>query len=84
MVRLGPDEAGTGGEVVSGRLALDGNRLVPTDGELVRGRIRALYNGSAVLSAVLDDDGEWAAEPELTTIGVLEADEDAIAEAVRA
>ena len=80
MVRLGPGEAEITGEVPTGRLALDGNRLVPTDGELVRGRIRALYNGSAVLSAVLDDDGEWAAEPELTTIGVLEADEDAIAE----
>jgi len=80
MVRLGPGEAAITGEVPTGRLALDGNRLVPTDGELVRGRIRALYNGSAVLSAVLDDDGEWAAEPELTTIGVLEADEDAIAE----
>jgi len=81
MVRLGPDEAGTGGEVVSGRLALDGNRLVAMDGELVKGRIRALYNGSAVLSAVLNSDGEWAAEPELSTIGVLESGEEAVAEA---
>ena len=80
MVRLGPDDAGISGEVQSGRLALDGNRLVAIDGELVRGRIRALYNGSAVLSAVLDDDGEWAADPELTTIGVLEAGEEAIAD----
>ena len=80
MVRLGPDDAGISGEVQSGRLALDGNRLVAIDGELVRGRIRALYNGLAVLSAVLDDDGEWAADPELTTIGVLEAGEEAIAD----
>ncbi len=81
MVRLGPDEPGIIGEVASGRLALDGNRLVAMDGELVRGRIRALYNGSAVLSVVLDGEGEWAAEPELTTIGVLETGEEAIAEA---
>jgi len=81
LVRLGPNEAGIRGEVESGRLALDGNRLVAMDGELVRGRTRALYNGSVVLSAVLDGDGEWAAEPELSTIGVLETGEENIAEA---
>ena len=50
------------------------------NGALIKGRIRALYNGSAVLSAVLDGDGNWVAEPELSTIGVLEDNENAIAE----
>ncbi|MBC8339471.1 MAG: ribonuclease J [Rhodospirillales bacterium] len=80
MVRLGPGEAKVTGDVPSGRLALDGNRLVPMNGALIKGRIRALYNGSAVLSAVLDGDGNWVAEPELSTIGVLEDNENAIAE----
>ncbi|MBT3306831.1 MAG: ribonuclease J [Alphaproteobacteria bacterium] len=80
MVRLAPIEAGITEEVPYGRLALDGNRLVPIDGELVRGRIRALFNGSAVLSVVLYEDGGWAAEPELSTIGVLDGGEEAISE----
>ncbi len=50
-------------------------------GELVRSRNRALYNGFAVITLVLDENGEATARPELSTAGLLEAGEEDIAEA---
>ena len=75
MVRLGPGEPGIAGDVPTGRLVLDGNRLVPLDGELVRGRTRALYNGSAVVTVVLDGGGDLAAPPQISSTGVLDLDD---------
>jgi ribonuclease J len=42
------------------------------DGALVRGRTRALYNGSAVVTVVLDGDGGLVTEAQLSTIGIME------------
>ena len=81
MIRLAPGRPGISGEVPAGRLALDGNRLVPMSGELIRGRNRALYNGLAVITLALDENGEAAARPEFSTAGLLEAGEEDIAEA---
>ncbi len=77
MMRIGPGEPCIVDHVHSGRLALEGNRVVPLHGELIRGRKRALWNGTAVISIVIDKMGNLAAEPVLTTVGVFEVgDED--------
>lgn len=76
MVRLAPGPAEIVDTVPSGRLALEGNRPVPLSGELVRGRTRSLHNGAAVLTVVLDDIGNIMADPKLTTIGLVETDDD--------
>jgi len=73
VVRLAPDPAGVIESVPAGRLALEGNRVVSLEGELVRSRLRALYNGSAVVTIALDRDGRLAGVPQLTAIGLLEA-----------
>ena len=75
VVRLDSAAAGVVDEVPVGRLALDGNRVVSMDGDLVRGRTRALYNGSAVVTVVLDGDGRLVPEAQLSTIGIMEADD---------
>lgn len=80
IIRLAPGEPGIFGEVPTGRLALEGNRQVPLDGDLIRSRNRALYNGSALMSVVIDEDGALRAQPELSTTGLLEAGEDDFAE----
>lgn len=72
MMRIGPGEPGIVDHVPSGRLALEGNRVVPLDGELIRGRKRALWNGTAVVTVVIDGKGKLVSEPILTTTGVLE------------
>ncbi len=87
VVRLDSAAAGVVDEVPAGRLALDGNRVVSMDGALVRGRNRALYNGSAVVTVVLSGDGRLATEAQLSTIGLMEAEdsetEDCVLAAVR-
>lgn len=75
MVRIAPGPAAVVEQVPSGRLALEGGRVVPMDGELVRGRVRALMNGSVTLTMVLDKVGNFIGDPQLTTIGLLEPDE---------
>ncbi len=75
MVRLGPGNPEIVDYAPVGRLVADGNRLVPLDGELIRSRNRAIYNGSAVVTVALGGNGGLAAEPEISTIGLIEEGE---------
>lgn len=79
LIRLAPGQAEVTARVPVGRLAVDGNRLVPLDGALVRDRNRAIYNGSAVVTVALDARGRVKGEIQISTLGVMEAgDEDAL------
>jgi len=71
VVCLSPGTAGIIYHVPVGRLYVDGNRLVPADGEVVRERLRAIRGGAAVITVVLNGGG-LATEPEITTIGLLD------------
>ena len=75
LIRLGPGESGIVDSVPSGRLMLEGNRVVPIDGSLMRSRQRALYNGVVTVSITLDSNGKFLADPLISTVGLLE-DED--------
>lgn len=75
MIRIAPGPACVIEQVPSGRLALEGSRVVPLDGELVRGRARALWNGSATITIVVDKVGNVKGDPILTTSGLLEPDD---------
>ncbi len=72
VVRLAPG----GGEIVdhvpSGRLALDGNALVPLEGEAMRVRRRMSYNGSATATVVVDGAGQPVAPVQVSTQGIVE------------
>lgn len=88
LIRLAPGPAGIVEHVTAGRLALDGNRLVPLDGPVLRGRQRMAYNGAATVTLVIGRDGLFQGDPIISTQGVLddevEADKLAIlTEAVR-
>jgi ribonuclease J len=78
VVQLAPGPAVINGTVTAGRLSLEGNRLVPLDGTLVRTRNKAIYNGAAVVTVVVNGSGGLASQPHLSTVGLLE-DEDEIA-----
>ena len=82
MVHLAPGESGILAHVPSGRMMLEGNRVVPLDGELMRSRQRTLYNGAAHVTVVLNGNGKVLSEPKLTTLGLLEEDEQEIRETV--
>ncbi len=83
MVRLAPGPAEIIATVPSGRLGLDGKRPVPLNGELVRGRMRAIYNGVAVLTVVLGARRSDPIELQMSTFGLLDEDDESIAEMVR-
>ncbi len=70
VVRLAPGPAAIVGEVAAGRLALDGDNLVATDGELIRQRRRVMYNGSAAVTLVLDAAGREVAPPSVAVFGL--------------
>jgi len=65
-----------------GRLASDGNRLVPIQSEVVKSRIRAMWHGFAVLTVILDRD-EVDEEMPISTAGLLEDEDDPILDTVR-
>lgn len=78
VIRIGPGEAKVIDHVYSGRLILDGSRLVPTDSEIFKSRTRAMWHGTATISVVVDEDGELLADPQLSTTGLFEGPSDPI------
>jgi ribonuclease J len=77
MLRIHPRPAMIIDEVPTGRLAVDGKRLIPVDGEVLRARRRMGYGGVAVATVVLDRKGRLHEEPQLSVPGLVDgADED--------
>ncbi len=82
MLRLAPGPAEVVDVVPTGRLGVDGvgaegPRLVRLDGEILRARRRMVFNGSAVVTVVLDRAGRLVGEPQLTALGLLDAEHEA-------
>jgi ribonuclease J len=81
-LRLGPGAPGIIDHVQAGRLVVDGNRIIPTESEIVRGRIRAMWNGFAVVTVAMNG-AELAGEPQISTSGLFEDDDDPALDAVK-
>ncbi len=60
------------GEVKSGVLALEGTRIVAMDHEAILTRKRMMFNGSVVVTVVVDDRGDLMADPKVTALGLLD------------
>jgi ribonuclease J len=60
------------GEVKSGILAIEGIRIVAVDHEAILTRKRMIWNGSAIVTAVVDRDGDLVADPKITALGLLD------------
>ena len=88
MLKLAPGEPEIVNVVQTGRLAIDGTRLVSADSVLLKDRNKMVFNGSAVVTVVFDRTGKMLGEPQVTAIGLLdpehEAEEhEAVVEAVK-
>lgn len=88
VVRLAPGGAVVVGSAPIGRLALDGHRIVPLDSALLRSRKKSMFNGTALLTLVVDDKGRLVGDPQLSAPGIVdpehETDGPALLQAVRA
>ena len=74
LMRLAPGPAEIVGQVWTGRLVLDGTRLLPSDSPLLRDRSRLRYNGAALVTLVVDGKGRPQGDPRITLEGVLDPD----------
>lgn len=71
------------GEVKTGVLAIEGGRIVPMDHEAILTRKRIMFNGSAVVTVVVDERGDLVAEPKITALGLLDENSELDAEYIR-
>ncbi|MCA0247797.1 MAG: ribonuclease J [Proteobacteria bacterium] len=74
LVRLAPGPAEIVDHVPSGRLARDGDGLVPLDGESLRERRKLLWNGAAAATLVIDRQGRAVAPPKVSLRGIDDAE----------
>ncbi|MEE2997697.1 MAG: ribonuclease J [Pseudomonadota bacterium] len=74
MITLSNAGADVVDHVTTGRLAVDGRRLVPINGTVIRERNRIRYSGAAVATVVMDGKGNLMGYPQLTVQGVLDED----------
>jgi len=58
-----------------GKLVLDGTRLVPLQGGVMAARRRILFNGVAVASLAVDEQGRLKGKPKVTAPGLYESDD---------
>ena len=58
-----------------GRLALDGNRVVPMTGGVLAARRRMLFNGVVVGSLAVDSSGKLVGTPKVSAPGLFEPDD---------
>jgi ribonuclease J len=75
MLRLGPGEPEVIEKVPTGRLAVDGRRLVAMGSSGIKERRKLAEEGGAVVTLVLDAAGRLAAEPQVAILGLAEGDE---------
>ncbi|MDJ0609175.1 MAG: ribonuclease J [Kiloniellales bacterium] len=62
--------------VPTGRVVLDGTRIIPANSPQLRERQRLMFNGSAMVSLVVDEKGHLLDEPRITIQGLLNGEED--------
>jgi ribonuclease J len=74
LVRLSGPEPGVVDSVPTGRLAVDGNRLLPLQGGLIGARKRMLFNGIVVASLAVDGEGRVLGRPRVSAPGLFEAE----------
>ena len=61
-------------EVRHGRMVMEGQELVDAGDELFRTRRRLMGQGTIMVSLALDEAGSILADPQLSTLGAVEAD----------
>jgi ribonuclease J len=72
VLQFGPGEPAVVDSVPTGRLAVDGDRIVPLKGGLLAARRRMLFNGVVVGSAVVDGAGRVRGVPQISAPGLLD------------
>ena len=70
MVRLAPGRAAIIDEVPAGRLYVDAGMVTPENGEALRERRHAAFNGMLTVAVALDRKGRIASGPQVRALGL--------------
>jgi ribonuclease J len=73
ILRLAPGPVTVVDSAPAGKLAVDGDRLLPIDGEVLAARRRMLEHGLVVASLALDEAGRVVGKPRVSGPGVFDA-----------
>jgi ribonuclease J len=76
LIRLSRDGPEIIDRVQAGRLAVDGNRLLPLGGAVLRGRSRLMWNGAVIATVVVDRKGRLVGTPRISAPGLLDPETD--------
>ena len=69
MLKIGPGEPRVLGEIPSGRLMLDGKKIIPINEEAIKSRKKMLYNGTILISFALNKDNRIITKPVISSKG---------------
>lgn len=75
ILRLSPGKLEVVDTAPTGRLALDGNRLLPMNGGVLAARRKMLFNGIVIGSFAVDEEGFVIGEPKVSAPGLLDPDD---------
>jgi ribonuclease J len=84
VLQLGPGKPDVIDTVPTGRLAVDGERIVPLKGGMLSARRRMLFNGVVIGSAVIDASGKLRGHAKVSAPGLLDEDDVALRHEVEA
>jgi ribonuclease J len=76
VIRLTPGNANIIGEVGTGILCVDGDRLIRRDSDTVRNRNRIMWNGVMFVTVVLNQYGEMVGDPMITAPSLFDEQDD--------
>lgn len=71
LIRLAPGAPDVVEQVPAGRLAIDGDELIPIQGGTLQVRRKLAFNGSVSVSLAVDRDGHLRAPPKVSMAGVV-------------
>ncbi|MCZ4282014.1 ribonuclease J [Kiloniella laminariae] len=73
LIRLAPGRPDKVDDVHSGLLAIEGDRLISIDSPIIKSRQKMMYNGAAMITLVIDEDGKLATMPDVSIQGVVDS-----------
>lgn len=76
VIEITADSMKRVGQVKSGLLAIEGKRIVAIDHEAILARKRIMWNGSAVVTVVIDGEGKLLSDPKVTALGLMDENSD--------
>jgi ribonuclease J len=76
VLRLAPGTPDIVESVPVGRLAVDGDRLLPLDGDVLAARKKMLFNGVVIASLAVDGAGRMLGQPQVSAPGLFDGTDD--------